>query len=349
MTILAIFISFFLAFVSGHADEDVFFDLETLSQDFVLETKKIEIPGHPFAFNPSIIRWRGQLLMSFRIIPDIKQKYNAEIGLVLLNEEFEPINTPQLLNLRDEYTSNPCRAEDGRLIAIGDRLFIIYSDNPEMKISKGGFRMYVAELIFDSEHFIVENLECLRNYEGESKEIREKSWVPFIYQDTLLLAYSINPHKIFFPRLDGSGVCNTLCCTPTPANWNFGILRGGTPALMEDNQYLAFFHSSKKMATRHSKGKEILHYFMGAYTFSKDPPFNITAMSTSPIIGKNFYSGIEYKPYWAPLRCVFPCGFLSDHNFIWIIYGRDDHECWVAKLNKKGLLQSLAPISYKFI
>lgn len=201
MTILAIFVSFLLAFANGHADEDVLLDLEAQVQDFVLETKKIEIPGHPFAFNPSIIRWRGLLLMSFRVIPDIKQKYNAEIGLVFLNEEFEPLNTPQLLNLRDENTLNPCRAEDGRLIAIGDRLFMLYSDNPEMKLSKGGFRMYVAELIFDSEHFIVENVERLTNYEGESREIREKSWVPFIYENNLLLAYSISPHKIFFPVL----------------------------------------------------------------------------------------------------------------------------------------------------
>src|SRR3990172_2038802 len=41
-------------------------DLDLIDQDFILGTKKIEIPDHPFAFNPSIIRWQGHLLMSFR-------------------------------------------------------------------------------------------------------------------------------------------------------------------------------------------------------------------------------------------------------------------------------------------
>ena len=45
------------------------YDLEERSQEFVLEIKKIEIPNHPHSFNPSIVRWRGALLMSFREIP----------------------------------------------------------------------------------------------------------------------------------------------------------------------------------------------------------------------------------------------------------------------------------------
>lgn len=320
-------------------------DLESLAQDFVLETKKIEIPGHPFAFNPSIIRWRGQLLMSFRIIPDAKHKYDCQLGLVFLNEDFEPISTPQLLNLRDEYAVAPCRAEDARLIALGERLLMVYDDNTEIKLSKGGFRLYVAELYYDSEHFIVDNIEALKYYEGESREIREKAWVPFDYNGHLLLAYSINPHKIFYPRLDGSETCDTVATTQAALDWDFGELRGGTPALLHNGQYLAFFHSSIKMTSLNSFGEERLHYFMGAYTFSKDPPFAITAISPEPIIGKHFYTGIEYKHYFKPIRCVFPCGYISNRDYIWIAYGRDDHECWIAKLDKKRLLESLIPVT----
>lgn len=319
-------------------------DLEALSQDFVLETRKIEVPGHPFAFNPSIIRWRGQLLMSFRVIPDPNHKYNSELGLVFLNEDFEPISTPQLLNLRDDYAIAPCRAEDARLLSIHDRLFMIYDDNAELKLSKGGFRMYVAEIYYGGDHFIVDNAECLTQYEGESREIREKAWVPFDYQGNILLAYSLLPHKIFFPRLDGSGICDTIALSQSSIQWDLGILRGGTPALIENGQYLSFFHSSKEMATVHSDGKKMLHYFMGAYTFSKEPPFVITAISPQPIIGKHFYNGIDYKPYWKPIRCIFPCGYVSDENFIWVAYGRDDHECWIVKLDKKGLLESLVRV-----
>lgn len=316
-------------------------DLEAGIQDFVLETKKIEVPGYPLAFNPSILRWRGQLLMSFRIIPDRKQKYNSEIGLVFLNENFEAISTPQLLSLRDEDAIAPCRAEDARLLAIGDRLFAIYDDNPEVKLSKGGFRMFVAELIYDGEHFIVDKLEHLTVYEGESINIREKAWGPFSYLGQLYLAYSIDPHKIFRPRLDGSGICDTVALSSFAHAWKYGVLRGGTPANVVDGQYLIFFHSSIEMQSLQSDGEKMLHYFIGAYTFSLEPPFEITGMSPEPIIGHNFYSGVAYKPYFKPIRCVFPCGYIFDDHFIWVTFGRDDHECRVVKLDKQKLLESL--------
>jgi len=220
---------------------------------------------------------------------------------------------------------------------------MVYDDNAEVKLSKGGFRLYVAELYYDGDHFIAENVECLTQYEGASREIREKAWVPFNYLGNLLLAYSIDPHKIFYPRLDGSGICDTVALTQSVINWDWGILRGGTPGITENDQYLAFFHSSKNMPTVHSHGENILHYFIGAYTFSKEPPFEITAMSPEPIVGKNFYHGVSYKGYWKPVRCVFPCGYISDENFIWLAYGRDDHECWIAKIDKQKLLKSLVP------
>jgi predicted GH43/DUF377 family glycosyl hydrolase len=329
--------------LSIEASHGLPFDLESAAQDFVLETKRIDIPGHPHAFNPSIIRWKGRILMSFRVIPDRKNSFNTEIGLVFLDEEFRPVGEPQLLSLRDEYSVAPCRAEDARLIVLNDKLYAVYDDNTERMISKGGFRVHVAEIYYDSEHFIVDQIECLSTFENESKNVREKAWVPFDYRGNLLLAYSIHPHRIFYPRLDGTGVCDTVACTKSEIGWKWGILHGGTPGFKEKEGYLAFFHSSIDMPTLHSNGEVISHYFMGAYLFSHDPPFHIFKISPEPIIGKNFYTGKRYKPYWKPVRCVFPCGYISDDKYIWITYGRDDHETWIVKLDKKGLLQSLTP------
>jgi predicted GH43/DUF377 family glycosyl hydrolase len=77
------------------------------------------------------------------------------------------------------------------------------------------------------------------------------------------------------------------------------------------------------MATVQSKGKSVQHYFMGAYTFDRQPPFAITAISPSPIVGKNFYRGPEYKTV-KPLRVVFPCGFVFDDRYIWVVYGKNE-------------------------
>jgi hypothetical protein len=64
-----------------------------------------------------------------------------------------------------------------------------------------------------------------------------------------------NPHTVSL-----SGIKN-FC-------WNYGELRGGTEAKLVGGEYLAFFHSQ---GTIHSHSS--MTYWMGAYTFSRDPPF----------------------------------------------------------------------------
>ena len=85
---------------------------------------------------------------------------------------------------------------------------------------------------------------------------------------------------------------------------------------------------------------------MGAYTFEAKPPFALIAVSPEPIVFKGFYEPPYYKT-WKPLRCVFPAGIIVDKDFVWIAYGRQDHETWVAKIDKKQLLKSLVPVSKK--
>lgn len=321
-------------------------DLEEGGQDFILETKRISIPGYPHAFNASIVRWHGRLLLSFRIIPDRSSSFTSQLGLVWLDDNFNPMGQAHILNTRDLASRVPSRAEDARLITKGDRLYIVYDDNAEMKISKGGFRMYYGEVLYNGQSFSIHRPICLSEFEGESRAVREKGWVPFIYDDQLLLAYSLLPHFIFYP-IPGTSRCETVAISHSSLSWNWGTLRGGTPALQgvaENEEYLSFFHSSKDMESQHSNGKKAAHYFIGAYTFAKDPPFAITRMSPTPIIAKGFYSGQAYKPYWKPIMAVFPCGYVFDERYIWIAYGRQDHEIWIAKLCKKGLLKSLMPV-----
>lgn len=323
-------------------------DLEDNIQEFVLDTKKIELAQYPEAFNPSVIRWKGKLLLSFRIIPNPILKYNSEIGVVWVDENFDPISEPQILDLTPAFAPKEVasRAEDARLIEIKGQLFIIYDDCRDYKLSKGGFRMYVAKLDEENGKFIASHIMPLTKFEGESKNLREKNWVPFDYQDDLHLAYSVVPHRIF--RYVGKEACETICETKMDPQWEWGTLRGGTPALKIDNQfYLTFFHSSKTMKSLHSDNQDVLHYFIGAYTYSLDPPFEINLISPEPIVGKNFYHGPIYKPYWHPVRVVYAAGYVQNEKVFSVVYGRQDHEMWVATIDKKGLLNSLVPVNSK--
>lgn len=342
------YLLFFLALLSW----DLYIyglDLEERIQNFVLYTNKIKVPGYPDAYNPSIIRWNGQLLMSFRNTPDPKKKYNSEIGIVWLDEEFKVISKPQILDLLPPNVSPmaPPRAEDGRLVESGGTLYLIYDDNRDEKLSRGGFRVYIAELDILGQKVIPKKIEPLLFFEGESQNVREKGWTPFEYENELLLAYSISPFRVFH-YLPGTTSCETFSETNPAIDWKWGILRGGTAAVKIDNLfYLSFFHSSILMTTVHSGADQALHYFMGAYTFSVDPPFHLLKISPEPIIGKNFYHGKTYKPYHHPVCAVFPAGYICEDDTIYVFFGRQDHEIWVVAIDKIGLLDSLKPVLHK--
>ncbi len=315
-------------------------DLDELAQDFVLETKKIEIPGYPHAFNPSIIPFQDGFLMTFRVILNPSYVFISHIGILRLDHAFNPIGTPQLFDFR-ESSPVPSRAEDARLIYIGSRLWMVYTDNPDVVLTKGGFRVFLTEITYDGLFFNLQHIEKLSNFEGETPTKREKNWVPFDYNGEMLLSYSLSPHIVFKPHL-GTDSCETVVMTQKDIPWNWGDLRGGTTGLkINDTEYLSFFHSSIPMESVHSNGVTMPHYFMAAYTFSSEYPFEITSISPEPIFGTNFYHGAEYQRYWGSIRCVFPCGHIVDGDYIWISYGRQDHEVWIVKLDKQGLLNSL--------
>ncbi len=312
-------------------------DLEKMVQDFVIETKRISIPGFEDAFNPSIVNFNGQLLMSFRTYhPEYQTTH--EIALVFLNDQFEPLSPPQILQFSNPDPDCLQKRQDPRLIQVGEKLYIVYNNAIHGEVR----RMLFGEIQFEDTGPIVKSAELIANFEDMLDTRSEKNWVPFDYYGKLHFAESIHPHKIFVP-LVGNRSCATLFSSDFLNPWNWGALRGGTPAIRVGDEYLAFFHSSKNLATEHSQGVLMPHYFMGAYTFSATPPFTITRISPEPIVGKNFYEGKAYKT-WRPLRVVFPGGFCANDDFIWVLYGRQDHESWVVKLDKKGLMNSLITI-----
>jgi predicted GH43/DUF377 family glycosyl hydrolase len=330
---------FYLLFIPFFANA-VIMDLQDLKQDFVLETKQIVIPGYPESFNPCLTRWNDTLLLTFRIHDPITGD-TCQNGFVLLDDDLNIISDPKPLEIRFSEPPEYHKMQDPRIIAVGDDHYIVFNNQvgitPLMEIR----RMFIAKLFFDGDRLYTDNPIGLYDYDAPQIQNKEKNWVPFAYNETLLLAHSLVPHYILRPSL-GSESCSFIASTNDSLSWYWGVPRGGTPALLVGDQYLAIFHSCKHMSTVNSNATPMTHYFMGAYTFSKEPPFEITAMSPQPIVGDNFYYGELYQT-WKPLLVVFPVGIVCDDDFVWVSYGRQDHEAWILKLDKKGLLNSLKP------
>jgi predicted GH43/DUF377 family glycosyl hydrolase len=85
----------------------------------------------------------------------------------------------------------------------------------------------------------------------------------------------------------------------------------------------------------------------GAYTFDSRPPFAIKAMSANPIVHEAMYSG-----KWANLPLsfyhidyiAFPMAFVIENGYVVLLYGKQDSDAWVAKIELSGLLNSLVPV-----
>ncbi|HSX04017.1 MAG TPA: hypothetical protein VLG76_04750 [Rhabdochlamydiaceae bacterium] len=201
--------------------------------------------------------------------------------------------------------------------------------------------MYLSELSYDGVHFMLSKPLKLVHTEKYNTRLWQKNWCPFVWENTLLITYTINPHEIVYPNLV-TGECYPCYETEVKSNWEYGELRGSTPAQLIGEEYLSFFHSGKYTSSQASPGYDLWHYYMGAYTFSPDPPFEMTKMTPIPIVAEGFYTQSNHEK-----RVIMPGGFVVSGPSIFVAYGKDDDEVWIAILDRAQLQNALVPVQTK--
>lgn len=305
-----------------------------LSDHCLIEEKQIKIPGFPTAYNPSLIPYREGYLLSFRYttkypetIKNGFRKGVSLIGLVRLDKNFKVLEkTIQLLDLISYSPYFSLTAEDGRLFCIEDRIFIFFNDQPVSRLP-GQFAMYVGEIIEEQGIFHLKLPAKPLNY-AQIVPI-EKNWTPFAYEGHVYLIYSDQPRIILELDLD-TGDCEEISHTFFDPDWKWGRIRGGTPALLVDDTFLTFFHSSFSAQTK--KGKI---YVMGAYTFEKEAPFSMRTITLQPLGALSDYSEDN------PSKIVFPGGMVVENLFVHVAWGKGDKQIWITTFDKKALLSSM--------
>ncbi|MCB1119716.1 MAG: hypothetical protein KDK65_07135, partial [Chlamydiia bacterium] len=287
-------------------------------------------PGYHNAFNPTIMDKGGEILLAARFS-------STKIGIVRLNQQFQVIGRPQLLPIPSLFFPNKFgNVEDPRLVRVGDDILLVFN---EMKRIQLNYRneMRVVKLIDMGGKFAIEETRSLLPPEKYASILRQKNWTPFNYAGQLHLGYSITPHVILVPTLNGS---TSVAETETPNTWIWGPLRGGTPAELVDDKYLTFFHSVCFYKSPYSKQNTLLHFFFGACLFNSEPPFEIEKISPHPIFSKKLYETRHFEPK----VIVYPAGLIVREDHILLSYGVNDHKMFIARLNKEKLLKSLKPI-----
>lgn len=308
----------------------------------VTATKRIYIPTYPGAYNPSIVKFKDGYLMTFRYLPNRHAMHSLSfIGVALLNDSFELIGNTQLLDTRAYFTNTPSQSEDARILEWNGRYYLVFNDNMDVMAPGLSDRrdMYLVELYCENNHFHLSEPIKLVHETKYNSVLWQKNWTPFVYNSELLLTYNISPHEIIKPDL-ATGICSPLCETKPSIRWNYGTMRGSSIPQLVDGDYLSFFHSGIVTSSASSEGRELWHYFMGAYLFSSEPPFYIKKISPSPIIAPEFYTYSSYSK-----RVIYPGGYVVDGSTLYLAYGKDDSEIWIATIDLNELKKSMVEVN----
>lgn len=316
--------------------------VSSLRDEAVIETRRLVVPGHRQAYNPSLIRHRDGYLLSFRIryhswATFIKRVVNVKtsfLGIARLNDRFEVCCAPYLLSLQSYSERDSDTAQDGRLIWFDDRILLFFNDYGSTG-NRSSCAIYVAVLVEKDGKLRPEGPARMLTYQKMGPI--EKNWVPFVADGELYLIYSGEPHCVLQPDVN-TGVCKQIACTDTHTRWKWGTIRGGTPACPVDGGFLTFFHSSEFLPAETIFGKKPSRsYAMGAYLFQESYPFAVSSISP-PIGSLDDYAENRRK-------VVFPSGMVVDGDLIHLVWGKNDTRMCLSTLDKKKLLASMIPVS----
>lgn len=184
----------------------------------------------------------------------------------------------------------------------------------------------------------------------------QDTWSPFIYEKDI---YAIQ--KLPFPFItikfksdDDNQIqrdINTFFVSSTLSitqliNWPYGTIFGGINAIFLPNKniYLGFFYSYSNILD-----DAAATYFIGAYTFTKDLPFQLVHISKLPIIHKEMYSGylsddnnLNYKIYPSSCHLITSINRLHESKEKIILSGgKNDRYGFLMTLDLDNLFDSL--------
>ncbi len=314
---------------------------QALSKDCILDEKQIIIPQYPKAYNPSLIPYKEGYLLSFRVrksFPkeqkEVKPRDDASyLGLVELDKNFAASKkSVQLLDIQSYSMEISSTAEDARLLKVGESIYIFFND-VNLNQERGSFAVYFGELIKNGSKFALKEPAKFLYY--PKSVFVEKNWSPFVYEDKIYVIYSDQPRLIL--EVDPTtGYCTEVTTAmASDWEWNWGIVRGGTPAYLIENRFLTFFHSVMPAKSSNGKSTHVLNYVVGAYTFDKVPPFSIRAVSNVPLGALEDYLENNAR------KVVFPCGLVVEDDRLHVTWGKNDRRIWITTFDKRCLLDSL--------
>jgi hypothetical protein len=283
-------------------------------------------------FNPAIVRFRGQIIMCYRVVmPDGRRR----LALCRLTPDFQVVPS-SAVPFSDFIQNGGDWHADGRFCPFQDRLFLHYNDGARR--GRTANQIYLVEV--DPDQLVPLGQPRQLMVDGARQPV-EKNWILFTHDNELWAIYSIAPHVVLKVTLAGAGPI--LCRRTYVQQWDvaaythrYGELRGGAPPVRLGDRYISFFHSrfvarplrSRLLRLLGKAQMNTVHYVGGAYGFAAEPPFVPLGLSPEPLLlppqlprrQQQLNPEVEYSAY--------PCGaILQDQRWIISFGARNEYCC----------------------
>ena len=251
-----------------------------------LSVKRLRL-HHPHAFNASIIRYNGKLLLAYR-----EAQHKSRLFIAELDESYKPI---RVTRLQIDHPRCSIGQEDPRLFIHRGTLHMMFVGVDPFKEHPYGIRANVMYCRLSDDY----KVQGVWYPVYRERSVWEKNWAFFSHDERLYCVYSIKPHTVF--EIEEDRIVH-IYQTETPQPWNGGHLRGGAAPVRVGDSYYHWFHG------RVGAGTGTI-YNTGLYAFDARPTFAIKSMTREPLQWADPGSRVG-----ATAAVVFVCGAIHEQG-----------------------------------
>jgi FkbM family methyltransferase len=298
-------------------------------------------PGQWIETNPAFVRLSDHEAWAvFTRYPVLPEPGTGSIWAVQVDSQMQPIGIPVVVI---------GHGIDPRVIRIGKRVLVFYvmiERDDEGAIN--GSSVALAEFnVSGGQWTFVEGFQLpkhpvLREASTGTQNNWEKNWVPFTIDPSRVgLIYSHEPWDVITLHVapDAPRRMESLYSS-RPIQWDYGIIRGGTPPVPYDDAHLVtFFHSSQVIGSRNV-------YSVGACIFLAQAPYTPILMTSHPLLMAPYRSGVHRFGWRFSASVVFPLGVERTDEGYRLLCGRDDGEIATIVVDQTELAARLAPLHH---
>lgn len=306
------------------------FEIQSLTKQhdrlwFIDSTKLIPAPHH---YNPALTEIDGDLWMCYRMH---KADGFSDNVMVKLDKAFQPIpETNKVIDIPKIYDDQDF--EDPRLWWFEGKLHLSYT-MWRRTLQQNGKWLYMPRIescTLDKDFNVTETQEY--SWGGNRQGQMQKNWTFFEHDGQLHWTYFYDPHQVVKIE-DGM---EKLAGNHKGMEWQWGVIRGGTPPVRVGNEYWAFTHSRQGNIFAAQEAR----YFAGVYCFEAGGQFKPTRWIPEPLL-----VGSELDKQWAGnLKCVFPSGCVRRGDDLVVSIGSNDMECAIGVFSIDELAKKMIPL-----